>query len=113
MDPAEGASRWHRWTVRGTGSAISRLFDALDAGLPAEVRDRLRTFSQAARKSLPLGREEADLWRGFVIAVFRAQAVIDPSQLTDWLVADGWPRESAEELNARFLDQCILLARYA
>jgi hypothetical protein len=81
--------------------------------LPADVRDRLRSFSQVARKSLPLDREEADLWRGFVIAAFRATAVIDARQFTNWLVAEGWSRESAAELNLRFFDHCQLLSRYA
>jgi hypothetical protein len=81
--------------------------------LPADVRDRLHTFSQAACKSLPLSREAADLWRAFVIAAFRAEVVIDARQFTDWLMADGWSREAAAELNLRFFDQCLLLSRYA
>src|SRR5205823_3261618 len=78
------------------------------ADLPADVRDRLRKFSNAARKSLPLSREEAERWSGFVIAAFRATAVIDARSFTDWLVADGWSKESAAELNVRFFDQCLL-----
>jgi hypothetical protein len=83
------------------------------SGLPADVRGRLVAFSKAARKSLPLGREEAELWRGFVVAAFRAEAIIDPEQFTDWLVADGWVRKAAAELSARFFDHSQLLSRYA
>jgi hypothetical protein len=81
--------------------------------LPADVRDRLNAFSKTARKSLPLGREEAELWRGFVVAAFRAKAIIDPGPFTDWLVADGWAREAADELTARFFDHSQLLSQYA
>jgi hypothetical protein len=81
--------------------------------LPSDVRDRLRTFAQAARKSLPLNRQESDLWHGWVIAAYRTQAVVDDRQLTDWLIADGWSSEAAAELNLRFFDQCLLLSRYA
>src|SRR5262249_8636020 len=80
--------------------------------LPLEVADRLRRFSQACRKSLSLSREEAEGWHGFVIAAFR-MAVIDPVPFTNWLVADGWSREAARELHMRFIDQCLLLSRYA
>ncbi len=83
------------------------------ADLPADVRDRLRTFSQAARKALPLNREEAALWRDFVIAAFRAKTIIDAQPFTDWLVADGWSRQAAAELNVCFFDQCLLLSRFA
>jgi hypothetical protein len=87
--------------------------DAFLSNLPVDVRDRLRTFSEAARKSLPLNREEAELWRGFVIAAFRAKAVVDAQPFTDWLAAAGWSRESAAELNLQFFDHCLLLSRYA
>lgn len=83
------------------------------ADLPADVRERLLTFSRAARKSLPLDREEEESWRGFVIAAFRSKAVIDARQFTDWLTTEGWPGEAAAELNARFFDHCQLLGRYA
>jgi hypothetical protein len=81
--------------------------------LPADARDRLREFSQAAPKLLPLGREDAERWRGFVVTAFRAQAVLDPDQFTDWFIAEGWPKEAAIELTARFFDECLLLSRYA
>jgi hypothetical protein len=81
--------------------------------LPAEVRDRLRSFSQAGCKSLPLSRPQTDLWHEFVIAAYRANAVLDARQFTDWLMAEGWSKKSAAELNVRFLDQCLLLSRYA
>jgi hypothetical protein len=81
--------------------------------LPLEVGDRLRAFSHAARKSLPLSREEADRWREFVISVFRTKVIIDARPFTDWLVVDGWPRETAAELERQLLDDCLLLSRYA
>ena len=87
--------------------------DAFLSNLPLDIRDRLQTFSDAARKSLPLNREEAELWREFVIAAFRAKAVIDAQPFIDWLAAAGWPRETAAELNLRFFDHCLLLSRYA
>jgi hypothetical protein len=80
--------------------------------LPFEARDRLRTFSEAARKMLPLSREEAELWRDFVIAAFRANASIDTQPFINWLAAAGWPREAAAELNSRLLDEWHLLTRY-
>jgi hypothetical protein len=83
------------------------------AELPADVRERLRGFSQAAPKSLPLGREDAERWRGFVVAAFRGAAVLDPEQFTAWFVAEGWPKGTAAELTARFFDECLLLSRYA
>jgi hypothetical protein len=81
--------------------------------LPSDVRERLLAFSKASRKSLPLSREEAEWWRGFVIAAFRAKAVIDPQRFTDWLVASGWTREAAAELSLLFFDHSQLLSRYA
>ncbi len=80
--------------------------------LPIDVRDRLRTFSDAARKSLPLNREEAEFWRDFVIAAFRAKAVLDTQPFIDWLAAAGWPMESAADLSSQLLDQWLLLSRY-
>lgn len=97
----------------GAGIRVPTPEDAFLSDLPVEVRDGLRTFSDGAGKSLPLKREEAELWRGFVIAAFRAQAVIDSQSFIDWLVAAGWPRESAAELSLRFFDHCLLLSRYA
>jgi hypothetical protein len=65
------------------------------------------------RKSLPLSRPEAASWHDFVIAAYRMNAIVDPESFSNWLGADGWPRESAAELNLRFFDQCQLLSRYA
>jgi hypothetical protein len=87
--------------------------EAFLTNLALDVRDRLRTFSDAARKSLPLNREESELWRDFVIAAFRAKAIIDAQPFIDWLCAAGWPTEIAAELNLRFFDHCLLLSRYA
>jgi hypothetical protein len=81
--------------------------------LPYEVKDRLDRFSDAARKSLPLDPKEAELWREFVVAVFRMKTIIDPEPFINWLAAAGWPRESAAELDSRLLDDCLLLSRYA
>lgn len=87
--------------------------DIFFAELPSGVRDHLREFSEAARRSLPLNREESERWREFVIAAFRSKTVIDAKSFVQWLVANGWPRESAEELNLRFFDQCLLLSQFA
>jgi hypothetical protein len=87
--------------------------DIFFAELPSGVRDHLREFSEAARRSLPLDREEAERWREFVIAAFRSKTVIDAEPFVHWLVANGWQQESAKELNLRFFDQCLLLSRYA
>jgi hypothetical protein len=35
MEPVEIASCWSRWSVKGTGEALTRLLDSLDAQLPA------------------------------------------------------------------------------
>jgi hypothetical protein len=87
--------------------------DIFLAELPSTVRERLRAFSDAARKSLPLNREEAETWRDFVVAAFRSKTVIDASSFSNWLVANGWSQESANELNLRFFDQSLLLSRFA
>jgi hypothetical protein len=81
--------------------------------LPSTVRDRLRHFSDRARKSLPLSREEAEAWREFVVAAYRSKTVIDAEPLTDWLVRNGWRQELANELSLRFFDQSLLLSRFA
>src|SRR5262249_12508414 len=81
--------------------------------LPIDVAERLRKFSRAARKVLPLDRAETDLWHGFVIGAARARAVIDPRRFVDWLTSESWSREDAMELSLRFFDQCLLLSRYA
>jgi hypothetical protein len=80
--------------------------------LPFEVRERLRTFSETARKMLPLNREEVELWRDFVIAAFRTDASLDTQPFINWLSAAGWPRDAAAELDSQLLDQWHLLARY-
>jgi hypothetical protein len=80
--------------------------------LPFEAGERLRTFSDTARKTLPLNREETELWRDFVIAAFRANAGIDTQPFINWLSAAGWPRGAAAELNSQLLDQWHFLARY-
>lgn len=87
--------------------------DIFLAELPLEVRDRLRAFTEAAPRSLPLNREEAERWREFVIAAFRAKTVIDGESLVHWLVANGWEEEAARELNLRFFDECLLLLQFA
>jgi hypothetical protein len=100
--------------VRAAGASI-RLptpEEVFFSELPFDVQNRLRTFSDAARKSLPLNPEEAELWRDFVIATFRTKAVIDTQPFIDWLAAAGWPRESAAELDSQLLDQSLLLSRY-
>jgi hypothetical protein len=81
--------------------------------LPFEVGDRLRRFSDADRKSLPLDPKEAELWRDFVVAVFRTKAIIDTEPFVNWLAAVGWPRESAAEMYSQLVDDCLLLSRYA
>jgi len=40
---------------------ILKVEDAFLSDLPLDIRDRLQAFSGAARKLLPLNREEADL----------------------------------------------------
>ena len=86
--------------------------DAFFSDLPVDVRDRLRTFSETARKSLPLSREETELWQDFVITAFRTKTVVDTRQFIGWLVTAGWSRESAAELDVQFSDHCDLLSRY-
>jgi hypothetical protein len=49
----------------------------------------------------------------FVVAAFRSKTVIDAESFVRWLVANGWQRESAKELNLQFFDQCLLLSRFA
>jgi len=100
--------------VRAVGASIRvpTPEDAFLSNLPLDVRGRLRAFSDAARKSLPLNREEAELWRGFVIAAFRAKTIIDAQPFINWLTAAGWPRESAAELHLQFFDHCLLLSQY-
>ncbi len=81
--------------------------------LPPDVVERLQTFSRLAKKGLPLDRDEAELWQAFVVGAYRARASIDAPRFIDWLVHENWKRADATELNMRFFDQCLLLARYA
>ncbi len=81
--------------------------------LPVDVAERLQKFSRDARKALPLDRAASDLWQEFVVAAYRAKAVVDPRQFVDWLSFQSWRREDAAELSQRFFDQCLLLSRYA
>jgi hypothetical protein len=96
----------------GTTIRVPTAEEVFFSELPYDVGRRLRTFSDAARKSLPLNREEAELWREFVIAAFRSKALIDSEPFINWLALSGWPRESAAELDSQFLDDCLLLSRY-
>ena len=60
------------------------------ADLPSEVVERLRKFSQGTRKIRPLDRDEAELWRAFVIGAYRARAVVESSgSSTGWFVELG------------------------
>jgi len=81
--------------------------------LPIDVRGRIQRFTDAACKSLPLESKEAELWRAFVVAVFRMEARFDIEPFVDWMAAVGWPRESAAELYSQLVDDCLLLSRYA
>lgn len=99
--------------VAGASVEVPTVQDLFFADLPTEVANRLRMFSQSARKVLPLDRAEADLWHDFVIAAYRGRTVIDERRLVAWLVHEGWRREDALELNVTFFDQCRLLSRYA
>ncbi|MGH7137955.1 MAG: hypothetical protein ACREHD_19575, partial [Pirellulales bacterium] len=80
--------------------------------LPIGVRENLKAFSDAARKSLPLSREEAERWREFVVAVFRTKTVIDDKSFVQWLVSDGWQQEPAQALRLRLSDDSLLLSRF-
>lgn len=80
---------------------------------PFEVEEGLRRFLDAECKSLPLDRKAAESWRDFVVAVFRMKAIIDAQPFINWLVATGWPMESAAALYSQLGDDCLLLARYA
>lgn len=101
--------------ARSVGAMI-RLPTAADMffdELPIEIRDRLRAFSEPARKSLPLDAAESDRWREFMVAAYRTRAVIDTKPFVGWLVSQGWPQGAAAELALRFHDQSLLLSRYA
>lgn len=97
----------------GASTHVPPLDEMFLSELPFEVGDRLRTFSGAARKSLPLEPKEAELWRDFVVAVFRTDARFETESFIDWLVAAGWPKESADVLYSQLIDDCLLLSRYA
>jgi hypothetical protein len=99
--------------VSGTSVLVPTVEDLFFGDLPTDVADRLRKFSQTARKVLPLDRAEAGLWHDFVICAYRARVVIDEPRLIAWLVDKTWRREDALELSLRFFDQCLLLSRYA
>ena len=99
--------------VSGALVLVPTVEDLFFGDLPADVANRLRKFSQTARKVLPLDRAEAGLWHDFVIGAYRARAVIDERRLVAWLVDETWRREDALELSLLFLDQCLLLSRYA
>ncbi len=96
----------------GANLRLPTLDDIFLSELPSTVRDRLRAFSDRARKCLPLNREEARAWHEFVVAAFRSKTVIDAEPLTDWLVRSGWRQELAKELSLRFFDQSLLLSRF-
>jgi hypothetical protein len=99
--------------VPGASVQVPAPEDLFLGELPIDVSERLRTFSRAARKVLPLDCAEADLWHGFVVGAFRTRAVIDQRRFVDWLARESWSREDATELSQRFIDQCLLLSRYA
>ena len=99
--------------VSGASVVVPTVEDLFFGDLPTDVADRLRKFSQTARKVLPLDRAEAGLWHDFVIGAYRARTVIDEPRLVAWLVHEAWRREDALELSLRFFDQCLLLSRYA
>lgn len=101
--------------ARAAGAAV-RLptpEDVFLSELPFEVRDRLQTFSSAARKTLPLNRREAESWHSFVVAAFRSKTIVDAEPLAAWLTADGWPKEFAANLSLLFFDQSLLLTQFA
>ncbi len=99
--------------VSGAFVLIPTVEDLFFGDLSTDLGNRLRKFSQTARKVLPLDRAEAGLWHDFVIGAYRARAVIDESRLVAWLVHETWRREDALELSLLFFDQCLLLSRYA
>ena len=80
--------------------------------LPYPARDRLKDFSAASRKVLPLTWAEAERWHAFTVTAFREGAVLETDDLAYWLVADGWPPADAAGLAGRFFDESLLLTRY-
>lgn len=100
-------------SVPGLSILVPDVGDLFLGDLPPNVASRLRAFSQATRKILPLDRDEADRWRTFVVEAYRARAVLDAARFVGWLVHEGWTRGDATDLSRLFVDQCLLLARYA
>ncbi|HET6880571.1 MAG TPA: hypothetical protein VFI31_10475 [Pirellulales bacterium] len=100
--------------ARAAGAAL-RLPSSADvffAELPIAVRDRLQAFVDAARKTLPLNREEAERWHEFVVTAFRSRTVIDGNMFVHWLTENGWQQALAKELNQRLYYESLLLSRF-
>lgn len=97
----------------GIQAEIPSFQDMFLSDLPFDARQKLLEFTKLARKVLPLNRQEAEVWQKFVIWVFRTKAIVDTDPFIAYLIAEGWPKETAEVLCTKLYDQYELLARYA
>ena len=80
--------------------------------LSFDARYDLVTFSKQSRKVLPLTDKEFDCWREFVVTAFRGKSRLIGYRFVDWLIAQGWSLEDAEELARRYHDEQSILRHF-
>ena len=82
VEPVESAERWHRWSVKGTGEALTRVVERLDATLPSGGK---RLQGAELQRYQPLVRPES-AWYCF------------PAKLPDVVVTVSVERRNDSEL---------------
>ncbi len=101
IGPAAGAA--------GVDFRAPTVDDLFLRSLPIETRDRLQQFCVSARKALPLTSSEAERWRGVIVSAYRMRALFDTREFVGWLVAQGWEKGEAEELDKKLVQDVQLL----
>jgi hypothetical protein len=75
------------------------------------LEQKLRAFSTAANRT-SLHPKDEERWRTFVIAAHREHSPVTETDVSEWLAADGWSTEPAQQLGSQYVDERALLAQY-
>jgi hypothetical protein len=84
----------------------------IDQSMSLEVRQLLKSFSNAANKSTG-GTHPSDERRflDFIVKAHEENASLNESQLNEWFVSEGWTEDHAFELSCNYRFGRALLTR--
>ena len=80
--------------------------------VPPRTKAALFALSDQAAGEAPLAAAHEPLWRQFIFAACRDQAVFDLEELHDWFVNNGWNSATSRELCDRFAADTELIGDF-